>query len=124
MTSKSVFIAYANEDEGSRNLFTSESVGAQTPFELVEMSSATPFSNEWKAWSKSMVKRADGVIALLSPSTPASPGELWVLHCAMQEGKPLLGIWLGDYDVKPVEMKNAPCVIWTWPNVAGFIDRL
>jgi len=58
---------------------------------------------------------------------PVSPlrQELWEITCAVEEQKPLLGLWIEDgYRTKPAEMGRAPCKIWTWVNVEQFIDGL
>jgi nucleoside 2-deoxyribosyltransferase len=122
---KVVFIAFAKEDEGSRNLFTGQRVNASTPFSFTDMSVKEPYESEWKQRVQTRIRRSDGVIALISANTPRATGQLWEIKCAVAEGKPLLGIWLDDnYRTKPPEMGNAPCKTWTWPNVAAFIDNL
>ena len=42
---KTVFIAFAKEDEGTRNLFTGQRVHPGTPFEFVDMSVKEPYSS-------------------------------------------------------------------------------
>lgn len=122
---KTVFIAFAKEDESLRNLFTGQRVHADTPFEFIDMSVKEPYSSEWKTKVRARIRRSDGVIALISKHTPKAAGELWEIACAVEEKKPLLGIWLDDdYRVKPKEMGSAPCKTWTWENVAKFIDGL
>jgi len=124
-STKVVFIAFAKEDEGSRNLFSGQRVHPDTPFEFTDMSVKEPYSAEWKERVRTRVKRSDGVIALISSSTPAASGQLWEIKCAVEEKKPLVGIWLEkDYRTKPAEMGSAPCKLWTWDNVANFIDSL
>lgn len=125
MDKKTVFIAFAKEDESSRNLFTGQRVNANTPFEFTDMSVKQPYATEWKDKTRARVRRSDGVIALISSNTPTATGELWEIQCAVEEGKPLVGIWLEDhYRTKPTEMAGAPCKTWTWENVADFIDSL
>jgi len=122
---KTVFIAFAMEDEGTRNLFTGQRVGARTPFEFIDMSVKQPYATEWKTRVRTRVRRSDGVIALLSSSTPRASGQLWEIECAVQEGKPLLGIWIGNGTrIKPALMGSTPCREWTWQNIADFIDGL
>jgi hypothetical protein len=122
---KTVFVAFAKEDEGTRNLFTGQRVHPDTPFEFVDMSVKEPYSSEWKEKVRTRIRRSDGVIALISSSTPKATGELWEISCAVSEKKPLLGIWIEDgYRTKPSEMGSAPCKVWTWANVANFIDTL
>ena len=122
---KTVFIAFAKEDEGTRNLFTGQRVHPDTPFEFIDMSVKEPYVSEWKERVRARVRRSDGVIALVSSSTPLATGELWEISCAVSEKKPLLGIWIEDgYRTKPAALGSAPCKGWTWDNVADFIDSL
>lgn len=124
MTNKTVFIAFAKEDEGSRTMFTGQRVNADTPFEFIDLSVKEAYETGWKDKVRTRIRRSDGVIALISSSTPAATGELWEITCAVEEGVPLVGVWLGDYRTKPKEMGSAPCKIWTWANIASFIDSL
>ncbi|MEV8242009.1 TIR domain-containing protein [Microbacterium testaceum] len=125
MASKTVFIAFAKEDESTRNLFTGQRVHPDTPFEFTDMSVKEPYSSEWKAKVRARIRRSDGVVALISSNTPKATGQLWEISCAVEEGVPVIGIWIEDgYRTKPTEMGSAPCVAWTWDNVADFIDGL
>lgn len=122
---KTVFIAFAKEDETTRNLFSGQKVNADTPFEFVDMSVKQPYDSGWKEKTRTRIRRSDGVVALISSNTPDADGELWEIGCAIEEGKPLLGLWIEDgYRTKPREMGSAPCKDWTWKNVADFIDGL
>ncbi|TFC91265.1 MULTISPECIES: TIR domain-containing protein [Cryobacterium] len=123
--SKTVFIAFAKEDEGIRNLFTGQRVHPKTPFEFTDMSVKEPYSSDWQARVRTRIRRSDGVIVLISKNTPKATGQLWEIKCAVAEKKPLLGIWIEDgYRVKPAEMGTAPVKQWTWDNIAAFIDGL
>ncbi len=62
---KIVFIAFAKEDEGTRNLFTGQRVHPDTPFEFTDMSVKEPYLSEWKERVRTRVRRSDGVIALI-----------------------------------------------------------
>lgn len=122
---KTVFIAFAKEDESTRNLFTGQRVHPKTPFEFIDMSVKESYSAEWKERVRTRIRRSDGVIALISSSTPKATGELWEIQCAVEEKRQLLGIWIEtNYRTKPSAMGTAPCKEWTWDNVAGFIDSL
>jgi len=122
---KVVFIAFAKEDEATRNLFTGQRINADTPFAFVDMSVKEPYETEWREKVRTRIRRSDGVIALISSSTPKATGELFEIKCAVEEAKPLRGIWIEDgYRTKPSEMGSASCVTWTWLNVANFIDGL
>jgi hypothetical protein len=118
-----VFIAFAEEDEGSRTLFSGQRIHPDTPFEFTDMPVKEPYDSDWQERTRTRIKRSDGVIALISPSTPDAEGQLWEIGCAVEEGKEILGIWLEDgYEVMPTEIGSAPCKEWTWENVATFID--
>ncbi len=122
---KIVFIAFAKEDEGTRNLFTGQRVHPDTPFEFIDMSVKEPYESGWKERVRERIRRSDGVITLISSNTAKADGELWEIECAVDEERPLLGIWIEEgYRTKPSEMGSAPCKEWTWKNVADFIDGL
>ncbi len=122
---KVVFIAFAKEDEGIRNLFSGQRLHVRSPFSFVDMGVGTPYSSEWRSKVLTRVRRSDGVIALISSHTPRATGQLWEIKCAIAEKKPLLGIWIENrYRTKPPEMGAAACEVWKWANVSQFIDSL
>ena len=122
---KTVFIAFAKEDEGTRTMFSGQRVHSKTPFEFTDMSVKEPYKDEWKKRVRTRIKRSHGVIALISASTPKAKGQLWEITCAVEEGKKLLGIWIEDgYRTKPAEMGGAPCKTWSWDTIADFVDGL
>lgn len=121
---KVVFVAFAREDQSARNLLKGQSLNTKSRFEYVDMSVKEPYDRAWKTRTLTRIKRSDGVIALISKNTPKADGELWEIGCARTEGKPLMGIWLGDYRIKPRAMGTASCKVWTWANIAAFIERL
>lgn len=125
MAEKVIFIAFAKEDESVRNLFTGQRLNTRSPFTFVDMSVKEPYQSEWKTRVRTRVRRSDGVIALISSNTRQATGELWEIKCAVEERKPLLGLWIQDgYRTKPPEIGSAPVKAWTWDNVAAFIDSL
>ena len=122
---KTVFIAFAKEDEGTRNLFTGQRVNADTPFRFIDLSVKEAYESGWKEKVRTRIRRSNGVVTLISSDTPGATGQLWEIQCAREEGVPLLGIWIEDgYRTKPAAMGSAPCKLWTWSNVAAFIDSL
>ena len=125
MADKVVFIAFSKEDEAARNLFTGQRLNTRSPFSFVDMSVKEPYKAEWKDRVRARVRRSDGVVALISANTPNASGELWEIQCAVEEAKPLLGLWIQDgYRTKPGVMGAAPVKAWTWDNVASFIDSI
>lgn len=122
---KTIFIAFAKEDEKLRNLFTGQRTHSGTPFEYVDMSVKEPYASEWRRKVSARIARSDGVIVLVSSSTPSANGQLWEIGEASNQAKPMLGVWVEEgYRTKPEEMNGAPCQAWTWPNIGNFIDSL
>lgn len=125
MDRKTIFIAFAMEDEKTRNLFVGQRKLGSTPYDWTDMSVKNPYATEWKERVRTRIRRSDGVIALISSNTPRAIGQLWEIKCAREEGKPLLGILIEEgYRTKPAEIGTVPCKNWTWANVGNFIDGL
>jgi len=122
---KRVFIAFAKEDERIRDLIKGQSLNSASPFEYVDMSVKEPYSSEWKERVRTRIRGSDGVIALLSMSSLTASGELWEIQCAVEEKKPLLGLYIyKDEHSKPSVMGSANCIVWTWDGIASFINSL
>jgi len=119
---KSVFIAFAIEDEAQRNLFTGQSVHPKTPFEFIDMSVKEPYDSDWKNKVQTRIRRSDGVIALVSKNSLNSSGQKWEISCAKTEEKPLLGIWI--YKDDKTYLSGVNTVTWTWSAIETFIDGL
>jgi len=122
---KRIFIAFAKEDERIRDLIKGQSLHVDTPFEYTDMSVKEPYDSEWKEHVRTRIKGSDGVIALLSKNSPNADGELWEIQCAIDEGKPLVGLFIYKDDrTKPTIMNGQSCITWTWDGLAEFIDSL
>lgn len=122
---KRIFIAFAKEDERIRDLIKGQSLHVDTDFEYVDMSVKEPYDSNWKEHVRTRIKGSDGVIALLSKNTPDADGELWEIQCAIEEQKPLLGLFIYKEDrTKPSIMEGKKCIVWTWDGLAEFINGL
>jgi hypothetical protein len=122
---KIVFIAFAKENERTRNLFSGQKVHPKTPFRFTDMSVKRPYEGGWKNQTRARIRRSDGVIVLVSSFTRRAKGQLWEIECARTEGKPICGFWIEPgFRTKPRAMGSAVCRNWTWTNVANFIDSL
>jgi len=122
---KIVFIAFAIEDKTQRDFLVGQSLNTKTPFEFVDMSVKEPYDRDWKDRVRTRIRRSHGVIALISKSTVTSSGEKWEISCAIEEGKPLLGIWAYKTDrTYPVEMSGQSILEWSWDAIEGFINKL
>src|SRR5215213_3141197 len=125
MAQKTLFIAFAKEDERIRDLLKGQSLKTDTPFEYVDMSVKEPYSTDWKTKTLTRIRRSDGVIALISKNTPGAAGEIWEIVCALEEKKPLLGLWIYKGNrTKPTVMDGQKIVVWTWEALADFINSV
>lgn len=122
---KLVFIAFAIEDEGQRNLLKGQSLNTKTPFEFVDMSVKEPYDSDWKERVRTRIRRSDGVIALVSKNTLTSSGEKWEISCAKEEKKKMVGLWAySDDKTVPSDLAGYRIITWTWQGIADFIDTL
>lgn len=122
---KRVFIAFAKEDERIRDLIKGQSLNANTEFEYVDMSVKEPYETEWKEKVRTRIKGSDGVIALISANSPNASGQLWEIGCAIEEGKPLLGLWIYKEDrTNLTAMSGQSVIVWTWDGITKFINSL
>jgi hypothetical protein len=99
-----------------------QSLNTRCPFEYVDMSVKEAYDQNWKERVRTRIRRSDGVIALVSKNSLTSSGQKWELTCAKDERQPLRGIWV--YRNDRTSLDGVSTVVWTWNNVAAFIDRL
>ena len=119
---KVIFIAFAIEDERIRDLIKGQSLNAKTPFEYVDMSVKEAYSEEWKKRVRIRILRSDGVLAIVSRNSLASSGQKWEIQCGKDEKKPVRGIWA--YNDDRTNLVGVNTMVWTWDNIASWIDSL
>jgi antiphage defense system Thoeris ThsB-like protein len=119
---KTVFVAFAIEDEKQRDLLKGQSLNTNSPFEYIDMSVKEAYDSAWKEKVRTRIRRSDGVIALVSKSSLTSSGQKWEIDCAKEEKKKLLGIWA--YSDDRTTIAGVRTVTWTWENIENFIDSL
>jgi hypothetical protein len=119
---KTIFVAFAMEDKACRDLLRGQSLHTDSPFEYIDMSVKEPYDKEWKERVRTRIRRSDGVIALVSESSLTSSGQKWEIACAKEEKVPLRGFWCYKDDRTNIEGVNTK--VWTWDNIAAFIDSL
>ncbi|MGQ1795870.1 hypothetical protein ACT4S5_01845 [Kocuria oceani] len=125
MAPKTVFLAFVEQDELFRDLFTTQWARAGDQARFLDSPGDGTCLGEWKKDVRERIRACDGVIALVGGSTPDSVEALWQIRCAVDAGKPLLGLWVeAGHRAKPMEMGPARCETWTWENIGDFIDRL
>ena len=119
---KTIFIAFAMEDERQRDFLKGQSLSPRAPYEFIDMSVKEPYDKEWKERVRTRIKRSDGVIALVSKNSLSSSGQQWEIECAKEESKSLRGIWA--YKDDRTKLPGVTTVTWTDKNICDFIDSL
>jgi hypothetical protein len=121
-TKKTIFVAFAIEDEKQRDLMKGQSLNTNSPFEYIDMSVKKAYDSDWKEKVRTRIKRSDGVIALISKDSLTSSGQKWEIACANEEKKKVLGIWAYTDDRTNAVGVNTK--VWTWKAIKDFIDSL
>ena len=119
---KTIFIAFAIEDESIRNMIKGQSLNTDSPFEYIDMSVKDAYAEEWKKKVRTRILRSDGVLVIVSKNSPSSSGQKWEIKCAREEKKKVRGIWAYKSDRTNLEGVNT--MVWTWDNIANWIDSL
>lgn len=121
-TTKTVFVAFAIEDENQRNFLKGQSLHPRAPFEFIDMSVKQPYDFGWKTKVRTRIKRSNGVIVLVSKNSLNSSGQKWEIQCAREEGVPVRGIWA--YSADRTQIPGVATVPWNDKNINEFIDSL
>jgi hypothetical protein len=122
MAAKTIFVAFAIEDERIRDLIKGQSLHTDTPFEYIDMSVKEAYDEEWRKRVRTRILRSDGVLAIVSKHSLASSGQQWEIRCAKEEAKPLRGIWA--YTGDRTNLVGVNTMTWTWENIAAWINSL
>ncbi|MCA6061739.1 hypothetical protein HUF18_18310 [Thalassolituus sp. ST750PaO-4] len=119
---KTIFVAFAIEDEKIRNMIKGQSLNTDSPFEYIDMSVKEAYDEEWKKKVRTRILRSDGVLAIVSKNSLTSTGQKWEIKCAKDEKVKIRGIWAYKDDRTNIEGLNT--MVWTWDNIANWIDSL
>ncbi|BBU68742.1 TIR domain-containing protein [Fluviibacter phosphoraccumulans] len=119
---KVVFVAFAIEDEHIRNMIKGQSLLTDSPFEYVDMSVKEAYDEEWKKKVRTRILRSDGVLVIVSKNSLTSSGQKWEILCAKEEKKKVRGIWA--YKEDRTNLVGVNTMVWTWNNIASWIDSL
>ena len=119
---KVVFIAFAIEDESIRNMIKGQSLNTKSPFEYIDMSVKEAYDEEWKKRVRTRILRSDGVLVIVSKNSLTSSGQKWEIQCAKDEGMKVRGIWA--YKEDRTNLPGVNTMVWTWDNIANWIDSL
>lgn len=119
---KTIFIAFAIEDERQRDFLKGQSLHPRAPFEFIDMSVKQAYDAEWKDKVRTRIRRSHGVIVLVSKNSLDSTGQAWEIACAKEEGKAIRGIWA--YSDDRTQITGVSTYAWSDDNISGFIDSL
>ena len=119
---KTVFVAFAIEDERARDLLKGQSLSTCSPFEYIDMSVKEAYDSNWKDKVRTRIRRSNGIIALISKNSLTSSGQKWEIACAKEEGKKVLGIWAYTYD--RTNLPGVATVAWRWDTIKEFINSI
>jgi hypothetical protein len=119
---KTVFIAFAIEDERQRDFLKGQSLSPRAPYEFIDMSVKEPYDDGWKDKVRARILRSHGVIVLVSRNSLTSSGQRWEIECAQSEGRPIRGIWA--YSDDRTNLAGVSAYAWSDKNVSDFIDSL
>jgi hypothetical protein len=119
---KVVFVAFAIEDESIRNMIKGQSLNTDSPFEYIDMSVKEAYDEDWKKKVRTRIVRSDGVLVIVSTNSISSSGQKWEIQCAKEEKKKIRGIWAHKGD--RTELAGVNTMVWTWDNIAAWIDSL
>lgn len=119
---KTVFIAFAIEDERQRDLLKGQSFHPRAPYEFIDMSVKEPYDSGWKERVRTRIRRSHGVLVLVSKNSLSSSGQKWEIECAKEERKRIRGI--RAYKEDGTTLDGVTTYAWSDANIAGFIDSL
>lgn len=119
---KTIFIAFAIEDEQQRDFLKGQSLHPRAPYEFIDMSVKEPYDKDWKDRVRTRIKRSDGIIVLVSKNSLTSSGQKWEISCAQEEGKPIRGIYA--YKDDRTNVAGFTTYPWSDKNITDFIDSL
>jgi len=119
---KTIFVAFAMKDEKIRNMIKGQSLHTDSSFEYIDMSVKEAYDEEWKKRVRTRILRSDGVLAIVSENSLNSSGQKWEIKCAKEEKKKIRGIWA--YKDDRTDLDGVNTMVWTWDNIAKWIDSL
>jgi len=119
---KIIFVAFAIEDEYIRNMIKGQSLNTNSPFQYVDISVKEAYEEDWKKKVRTRIRRSDGVLVVVSKNSLSSSGQKWEIQCAKEERKKIRGIWA--YKDDRTDLYGVNTMVWTWENIANWIDSL
>jgi hypothetical protein len=119
---RTIFIAFAIEDERQRDFLKGQSLHPRAPYDFIDLSVKEPYDSGWKDKVRTRIRRSHGVIVLVSKNSLISSGQKWEIQCAKEEGKPVRGIWA--YKGDRTSLPGVNTLPWSDENINSFIDSV
>lgn len=119
---KTIFVAFAIEDERIRDMIKGQSLNTDTPFEYIDMSVKEAYESDWKSKVKTRILRSHGVLAIVTKNSLSSTGQKWEIACARELGVSIRGIWA--YKEDHTQLPGVYTMQWTWANIGNWISSL
>lgn len=119
---KVIFVAFAIKDVRIRDMIKGQSLHTESPFEYIDMSVTEAYDEEWKKKVRTRILRSNGVLVIVSKNSLNSSGQKWEIQCAKEEKKKMRGIWA--YKEDRTDLAGVNTMVWTWDNIATWIDSL
>jgi hypothetical protein len=127
LNKKKIFISFAVEDKGIRDLLVGQAINKSSPFEFIDMSVKTPWDNGWKNKCRERIQSCNGVIVLVTKNTNQAEGARWEIKCAHEEKIPVMAIYASNSHKNcrlPAELKGKRIHNWSWNNIKKFVNNL
>jgi len=86
------------------------------------MSVKEAYDEEWKKKVRTRILRSHGVLAIVSKNSVNSIGQEVGNQCAKDEKKKIRGLWAYKEDRTNLDGVNT--MVWTWDNLAAWINSL
>ncbi|MBA0922572.1 MAG: hypothetical protein ITD27_02790 [Nitrosospira sp.] len=122
-----IFISFALKDINFRDLLVEQLSNKETLYSFVDMPVKQSWETVWKEDCRSKIKKCDGVIALITKNIIRADGQLWELNCAYDDRVPVLLLY-GESEKLPKKLpppvSDREVLLWTWPNIETFLNRL
>ncbi|OCX50328.1 hypothetical protein BEL04_21305 [Mucilaginibacter sp. PPCGB 2223] len=122
-----IFVAFAIEDWNHKILFTGHAKNARVPYEFVDMSVREPWDSQWKTNCRARIKSCSGVVILISPNLKNATGALWEAKCAIEENKPIIGVYINGGNAWHVPLEfwgKFKCYTWQYDHIKNFVESL
>ena len=119
---KIVFVAFAIEDARIRDMIKGQSLNTNSPFEYIDMSVKEAYDEAWKEKVRTRILRSDGILVIVTKNSLNSSGQKWEIQCAREAKKKVRGIW--GYKDDRTDLAGVNTMVWTWDNIATWIDSL